>query len=460
MNIPALRPLRGSLLLLAASAIAAPLCTASAADEVTPETMYLVKDNRVVGRYDASAVDYITFDLPGDIIETPIWLTVDEVGRNNVTYTVSTETPSTAYVHNIISWYLANMYAMTYYGGSIDELDEATADYILKLCLESAAYIGMGTDTYTQRDYEDDGTGNEYYTSRFSVQPATKYFLVAWEVDPVTQEPLDTMVKTTFTTLDPGVSPYKVEVESLGQVEDGLAFDFSGTSGELLYVTTVFGYRSTMEAYIAAYGEDNLFGTWGQNWTPDQLLEDAVWMVDESGEYVMMCRGFDADGNMTSSTPVYATYEAPQSEGPKIEILSRSKGDGKVSVGFEITPSNVSEAYVYVDTENNVDDMLNDGWKLWEIASRPKALDVTYEINTMGEYNYSCEVTPDIWHTMLIYALDDSSNRSVCRINFNTAEDSTWDVINPAGRPLPSRIRPAIRHKGASPVIKKNFQHR
>lgn len=440
---------------IALTAIMAAIPALSALPQsANPETLYLVKENRVVGKFDTKQVEYITFNLPAEVIDAPIWLTVDNVGKNTVTYTVNTQDPNCTYAHNIVSYYAANVVALSYYGSDVESLDQDTFDYVMKLCLQSSAYLGVGTQSYTQKDFEDDGTGNEYYTSRFSVMPGTKYYLAVWEVDPVTQEPKDKIDTIDFTTLPAGTSPYQVKVKSLGQVGETLAFDFAGTSEDLLYISTVFGRRQTMESYVKIYGMDNLFGSWAQNWTLEDLLTDNRWMAADSGEYVMYCRGIDADGNISEAEPVYAQYSAPESEGPVITILDKSKRPGHVSVNFEITPSNVSEAYIYLDTENNVDDLKNDGWELWEIASRSSATDITSQINSFGEYAYDSDVPEEEWLSLLIYALDNEGNRTVCRINFNTFEGADWNIVNPAKVPA-LRKMPVFKSTMTNPSIKK-----
>lgn len=439
---------------MALAAVMSAMAAPAFAQAENPETLYLVKENRVVGKYDVNAVDYVTFDLPAGVVDAPIWLTVDNVGKNTVTYTVNTQDPNTAYAHNIVSYYTANVMALSYYGESIDDVDQEVFDYVMRLCLQSSAYMGIGTDTYTQTDYQEDGTGTEYYTSRFSVQPGTLYYLAVWEIDPVTQEPKETIDTIKFTTLDPGVSPYEVKVKSLGQSGESIAFDFTGTSDQLLYVTTVFGMKNQMDAYVETYGKDSLFGSWGQSWSVSELMEDARWMGASTGEYVMYCRGVDADGNISEPDPVYASYVEPAGEGPVVTIFSKTKGNGHVNVNFEIAPSNVSEAYVYLDTENNVDDMKNDGWELWEIASRSSATDICNEINTMGEYTYDSDVAEDEWLTLLIYARDKDGNRTVCRINFNTFEGTDWNIVNPAKAPRKSATL-NLRTRAGNPAIRK-----
>lgn len=434
----------------AAALLAAPGLNSTAQE---PENLYLVKDNHVVGKYDAKAVEYITFNLPEEVDDSPLWLTVDNVGKNFVTYTVNTESNKTAYAHGIVSYYEANMIALSYYETELDEMEEGTFNIIMQMCLQSNGYLGMGTSTYTQRDYADDGTGSEYYTSRFSVRPGTKYYLAVWEVDATTQAPKSFIDTVEFTTLPPGQSPYAVDVECLGQVDDTLEFDFTGTSDQLLYITTAYGAKSTMEAFVGMYGLDYLFGTFGQNFTLQELLDDARWPAYDAGQYVLYCRGVDANGDIYDATPVYGTAAAQESEGPVINILNKSKGNNHAMVQFEITPSNVLDAYLYVGGENDVDDKVNQGYTLWEIAASPSATDITYQINNDGEYIFDEDVTEQ-WTTMLIAAQDKDGNRSICRINFYPDADSYWSVINPAKAPRLSKA-PAFRSKASTPVIKK-----
>ena len=98
--------------------------------------------------------------------------------------------------------------------------------------------------------------------------------------------------------------------------------------------------------------------------------------------------------------------------------------------------------------------MKNDGWELWEIASRSSATDICNEINTMGEYTYDSDVAEDEWLTLLIYARDKDGNRTVCRINFNTFEGTDWNIVNPAKAPRKSATL-NLRTRAGNPAIRK-----
>lgn len=102
--------------------------------------------------------------------------------------------------------------------------------------------------------------------------------------------------------------------------------------------------------------------------------------------------------------------------------------------------------------------MLNDGWELWEIASRASATDITSDINKFGETTYNAEVEDNVWYTVLIYAKDQDGNRSVTRINFSTIEGSSWD-ISTQSKNVPAIMKLNIRKKAgafSNPSIRKN----
>lgn len=441
------------------SAAVAALAFGATAHAQTAETenMYLIKDNRVVGKYPVNAVDYVSFKLPDDVQESNLWLNIDNVGKNTISYTVNTLDANIAYAHGIVSYYDANYMAMDQEGDYIDNLDPEQQETIIKSVLPYVAYAGAGTQNYTMNDWMVDGSG--YH---INVTPGTKYYVCAWEIDPVTQKPFDTFVYTEVNTDKPGQSNATLNVSFLRQNAEGLAFDISG-SDDIMYISTAFGDKSTMEAYVEYFGADFLFGTFGQVYTIDFLkgmsetnpdIENATWPAYESGEYVLMVRGYDANGDMVAQNAV-AVYEAGEPEGPQISIFSKSKGDGKVSVNFEISPNKVSEAYVRMLTENEVDDKLNDGYYLYEIASGGNAIDIESQINRDGEYTFKADGIGEGWYTLLIYARDMDGNRSTMRINFSMQEGSYWDIQDPVHSPKRNGAKAKIAAKRHRPTLDK-----
>ncbi len=429
------------------------------------DTMYLVKGDRVVGKYNVDAVDYITFRLPDDVRDEAIWLTVDNVGKNTVTYTVNAATPTTTYAHNILSYYDVNYFAMDTFGDMLDNLEEEEKLMCLKQVLAGNAFLGRGTQSVTQTDFEQ---WDQAEYARFSVMPGTKYYLCAWEVDPETQDPLDTFIYQTLQTLPSDEVGLGLDIQFKANNAEGMAFTFTG-SDKILYVRTCWGMADMMEAYEQAYGRDFLMGTFGQNWTlaflagygdlqPD--IENATWPAYDPGEYVMYCDAYDAQGNVQHFKQTY-TYETGEvSEGPTITVYSKDKGvkDGKgfVKVNFEISPSNVEEAYVRMAEENWVDDRVNMGYTLADVACGGDATDITNAINTTGEYTFESDEVGDAWMSILIYAKDKEGGKTVQRLNFNTLEGSEWAVPYPVHAPkaiapvkkIKSKRNPSIARAG------------
>lgn len=426
------------------------------AQEQEYQNMYLIKGDRVVGRYAVDAVDYVSFQKPEGVSESNLWLTVDNVTKNTVTYTVNAIEPTTTYAHGFISYYDANYLAMDQFGEMYDSLDETDKLAILQAMLPYEAYLGIGTQTVTRTDFESDGF------SYIVLTPGTRFILCAWEVDPVTQAPLDTFVYDEFTTDAPGKSAGTLNLSFKRQNSEGLAFNISGSS-DILYVTTAFGKKDVMELYTEVYGADFLFGTFGQIYTigflngPNDIggdIESATWPAWETGDYVLMVRAYDVNGDMVSANCV-AHFESEAPAGPEIKIFSKSKGDGKVSINFEVTPNKVSEAYVRMMPEDEVDNKLNEGWELWELASSSSATDIEREINTLGEYTFTAEGLDDHWYTLIIYVRDNDGQRACKRINFNTLEGSNWDVRDTVYSAPARRAMARIAAKNRKPTFDK-----
>lgn len=438
------------------AAMAAATCLCGAAQETDNQNMYLIKGDRVVGRYDVDAVDYVTFKKPEGIQESNLWLSVDNVTKNTVTYTVNTIAPTITYAHGFVSYYDVNYLAMDEFGDFFENLEEADQVSLLQTILPYCAYLGVGTETVTRTDFEPDGF------SRIVLTPGTPFFLCAWEVDPATQKPYETFVYQEFSTEAPGEFAGNFDVTFKRQNSEGLAFDISGSS-DILYITTAFGEKNMMDLYVEYYGEDFLFGTFGQTFTLDVLqgeneigdgIEAATWPAYETGDYVLMVRAYDANGDM-KAVNCEAHYEGETAAGPEITIFSKSKGDGKVSVNFEVSPNKVSEAYVRMLLENTVEDRLNSGWELWEIASGGDAIDIYDDIRNYGEYTFKADGIDDQWHTLLIYARDMDGNRTTLRINFNMLEDSNWSIYEPVYNAPARRAIARIASKSRKPTLDK-----
>lgn len=431
------------------------MMAAAAIPAIAQENLYLIKGQHIVGTYPAGEVDYLSFKKPADINDDPIWIDVDNVGKNTVTFTVNTSDLNTAYAYALISYYDANYYSMDYYDSTFDELPEGTQKIVLSTLLYGGAYVAQGPRTVTMTDFQLDGTSYMGEPGRFSVKPGSIYYATALEVDPATQDPKEFVTTTKITTLAPGESDMTLNAAFVKQGNETLEFDITGDS-KCEYVMTCYGYSSMMESFIELYGYDYVMYTFGEQYTLAQLKEYGMeWPAYETGDYSLYVQGFDAQGNIKRLDPVKAHYEATQTaEGPTITIFSKEKRQGYVSVNFEISPSNVEEAYVIMMPENDVDDRLNDGWKLYELASSSKATDIISDINTKGEYTFTDSNVSEQWQSILIYAVDKEGNRTVARLNFYPDTDSYWSIDTKAEKPRHTPRKLNIKH-ATTPTLPK-----
>lgn len=423
--------------ILAAAAITAS-CFGAFADG---DTMYLIKDNHVVGKYHIDEVDYATFTLPEGVSDNNITLEMDDIKKNEVAYTINTVNPLIAYAHNIISDYDAQLTANEVFKASFDLLPDEDKVIVLKYALSQNAYVGIGSQSFKQKDFKDDGTGSANVVNRFSVIPGTKYYLCAWEVDYLDQTPLENFVYTEFSTLAPAKADIDFNCTFSGTTSQyGAQIDFTG-SDDVYYVRTCWGARSQMNIYVQVYGLDFLMGTFGQAWNLSFLqgsgdfiddVPNSTWALNGSGEYVMFARAYNAAGDYKDIRLDVDVEEEIKTKGPDITVISKSKTDGSVSATFEINPSNVTKATVRLLEENDVDDALNSNMKLSEIATAGDATDITETINKFGEYVFSASgLNNEKWYSILVYALDKSGNSTTVRVNVCPFEDTEWSFYPP-----------------------------
>lgn len=427
------------------------------------DTMYLIKGDHVVGKYKVDDVDYATFTLPDGVSDENISVKLDNVGKNTVSYTVSTVNSTVAYAHNVLSFYDLEYITMDYFGDMFDNLSDEQKVQVMQYALSINAYVGMDSKQYTQTDFQEDGTGNG---SRFSVMPGTRYFLCAWEIDPTEYTPRETFVYEEFKTKDAEAGKATIDCSYVETLSQGVHLNFTGS--DVYYVRTCWGLRSTMDSYALMFGYDYLMGLFGQNWDLSYLQDsgelgegvpNAVWPYDPSvKEYVMFVQAYDTDGNVTNKRfDITVDAGGDVTAGPSIQIFSKEKGTGYVKVNFEISPSNVEEAYVRLCGENFTDDRLNMGYQLHEIAMGGDAEDITSIINTTGEYTYTNSEVDEEWKSLLIYAKDKEGNRTTQRINFWPDSDGEWAIPNPVYGAPAVRMIPAVKQISSkrNPTLRK-----
>ena len=127
-----------------------------------------------------------------------------------------------------------------------------------------------------------------------------------------------------------------------------------------------------------------------------------------------------------------------------------------MSFNFEITPSNVDEAYVRLMDENDVDDMINDGWTLAELAASASAIDISSQINSFGEYTFTANNLDQKWYSIIVFAKN-SDGKIAQRFNFYPDNETEWADYKPVyvqGRKGALKLRKFTNSKPAMNKVK------
>lgn len=411
-----------SLVMLLGGAVA----TVNAQDNV-----YLIKGNKVVAKYPVNAVDYMSFKLPEGVVEgNSVLPEAVETGKNYIKYKVKLADKAQYYGHAFFQSQLLDRMLRQYYNTTIDEVDEATLNQVLKLLLSNYGYMDQGEKTFTIKDGDNDGYGTTFYV------PGGQDFYVATVnvtgIDPSTQEGIigDEISLMKMTTKVAGESAETLSVEYAGLTDSGEAkYNIVPGSGiKTMYF--LLAKKKQLDQNVSLYGYDYVMFSLASPLLASDWLKYAdqeSWELDGEDDYVMSVLGVDANGDWVKASA--ENHIVVNSDNcPKVNILSQSKGDGKVSVNFEINPSNVSAAHVRLMGDNDVMDALNGGASLDEIAVGGDAVDITSKINEAGEYTYSNDNNfPARWNALLISAADENGT-TVTRVIFNPFIDSEWEV--------------------------------
>lgn len=396
-----------------------------AAYAVAQESIYLIKDNQVIGKYSINDVEYITFQLPEGVTEPKsVDVSVVSSTKNTVSYKVTTFEAGTSYVHYLINTRLADYMLQEYYGVTLANASDETLDAALRSVL-SEAYLGKGSATYTMKHGEDDGSGTV-----FNIPAGETFFLIACDLNADASDLGETLSYVKVSTQSPAESSATLQVSYDGLSDDG-GSKFSITpSAEITTFYTLYGRKSSLEPYIEQYGYEQTMFVFGEFWTTAEWTENpATWTVDGEDDYQLYVLGIDTNGDwVRTSLTQHIVPATTTDDAPKISVLSSSKGEGAVSVKVEVTPSNVFEAYAILLSENTVESKLNQGYTLAELAAGGSATDITKEINSIGEYTFTASDLDREWKTLLISAKTKTGITTVLRVNFHPFVDSNWDI--------------------------------
>lgn len=426
------------------------MVAAVAASGMAQENMYLIKGNQVVARYGVDEVDYVSFKLPEGVTEKQIVLSAEETGKNYFTYTVKTLSPTKQYVHFFIQKSLVDITLLTYYGTTMENSDPELVNQLLKNQLYNG-YLAEGTRSFTVQDGVSDGF------AELEVIAGQDYVIMVGEYDATADDLGEEFSYITVTTQSADRSAGTVTAKYAGLNERGEAmFDFTASS-DIIKICTLYGTKKSIESFIDYYGFDFTMFTYAGRFAPADLIpgDGTGWLVNDEDDYVMYVIGIDAEGNMTETQKVemHIVPLKPVGVGPQIKIFSKSKSDGKVSINFEITPSNVTEAYVRLMGENDCEDRLNEGYTLPELAAGGDALDITGKINADGEYTYVNNEVPERWNSLLIMAKNEEGT-TITRVNFWAATDTEWDIHENLSFPARANApRKAVVNKGNATML-------
>ncbi len=412
------------------------------------EHLYLIKGTQVVAKYPVADVDYMTFQLPEGVKEAKdVEVAVANVGKNFITYKVVTLQSSEQYAHTAVSASVLNYILQEYFSTTLEAATQSDIESALRTVLYSYGYLGKGSQVFTMKDGEADDNDDV-----FTVLAGETYYVVACNV--VDDDLGETISYTTVNTLEAEQSKEIVAVAYIGLASDGGAsFSITPSDGITAFYT-LFGYKDTLEPYIQQYGIKYTALSFGERWTPAEWKSSpATWSIKGEADYALYVLGIDSEGDRTeASATAHIVPSTTESTAPTIKVASKTKGDGAVSVKFEVTPSNVTEVYVNLLEENTVESKLNRGFTLADLAAGATALDITNEINTNGEYTYSNSSVDSGWQTLLVSAKSKEGDITVLRLNFNAHVDSEWEettTVIPASSA--SSVRTAFR-KFSSPL--------
>lgn len=394
------------------------------------ENVYLIKGDKVVAKYSINDVDYVSFHLPDGVSESPVTVAIDQTGKNYITYSINTLSPATSYAHCVVLKSTVDYLLQEYYDCTLETATEENMNAVINACMYSYGYEGKGTDTYTMKDGMDG----------LEVLAGQEYMIFAWQLDEdgnLTGSP----ISATTTTLPAGESAEKLTVTYGGLDEKGNAIFAFDMGSDIQRVHTAYGRKSVMEQFVQAYGYEYLMFTFGEIYNPSELTgENATWPVYDEDDYVLYALGIDSNGDWVKAETSAHIVPAATEKGPQINILDKTKGNGSVNVSFEITPSNVSEAYVRLMDENTADDRLNMGYTMADLAAGGDAEDITSTINSLGEYRFKADNLESGWYSLFIMGRNEDGT-TVTRINFHSdLEGSQWDLNENIAIKAPARV--------------------
>lgn len=392
--------------------------------------LYVMKGDKVVATYGVEAGDYVTFKRPATAPQQQtIGLDAIETGKNYLKYKV-TANAEQYYAHGFWAASYVDQVLQYYYGTKIEDADDATLNAALRLLLQYNSYTDKGTLTYTITNGEDDGDG-----TNFHIPAGQDFYVVANNLTDVDEQGGTSKMGTEFlvakmTTLTAGESTETVGVEYTGLNEDNEATYSITPSSGIVTLYTLLAKKKELDQNVSIYGFDKVFFSGAEAWTATEWAKwgaEQAWELDGEDDYIMTVLGIDNNGDWVK-TACEQHITTATDNCPKVKLLSKTAGDGSVSVTYEITPSNVTSAHVRLMLENDLEDAINKGETLDQLAVGGDAEDVTSTINYYGEATFTKSNLTRGWYALLISATDENGT-TVTEADFHShLSNAQWEV--------------------------------
>lgn len=423
--------------------------------------VYLMKGDKVVAKYPVESVDYLSFKRPEGGTENGIAPEAVATGKNYLKYSVKPKDSSVYYGHGFFQAQLLDMLLRKYYNTTVNDVDESTLKLVVKALLANNGYLDQGSNVFVIKDGDNDGYGTDFFI------PGGQDFYVATvnitSVDEMGGEMGDEVSLIKMTTLAAGESPETMTVKYTGLNDKGNAtYNITPGSG-IKTMYTLLAKKGELDEYTSLYGYDNVMFSLAMPITAADWREygsQMSWELDDENDYVMSVLGVDGNGDWVKATDEQHIVTTTD-HCPKVNIFSKAAGEGKVSVRFEITPSNVSAAHVRLINDNDVVDELNRDKTLDQIAVEGDAIDIKADINYAGEYTFTKEDLERGWYSLLISGTDEDGT-NVTRLIFHShLENFEWETTTAtfpkktADKPLGQRETPAINLAQGGNVVTK-----
>ena len=399
----------------------------TAATAQAQQTVTLGKGDTTVAKFELNDGDYVTFDRPAGAEEqNRVEVTETKTGKNYINYTVITAADDQRYGHMLLQSSFLELYLTQYYGQSLSTVEDATLKQIFKVLFSSGyGYINQGSLAFEIKDGMSDGG-----TGTFFVPAGQEYYIVTVDCD-ADYKMGNNVSYTKVKTVDPDDSTETIDVEYKGLDSDGNALVSVTPSAGIATLHTVFGTKKSIDQFVNVYGYNYLMFGLGDSFTAEQWNSmsdsDKALSIDKEDDYTFLALGIDENGDWVKNQIDLHFKPANTTNLPEVDVTSKTAGEGAVNITFSVTPKDVSKATVRLIGENALNNELNTGKTLADVAAE-EATDITDTVKANGEYTFSQSDITRGWYAVLCAATNDYGT-TVTKAVFHThLENFEWET--------------------------------